>query len=248
MMKKVVLFSVCTLLLLSSCGTYAGAGAYTGSTLGSILGSAIGGIAGGPRGSDIGTIVGMAGGAIVGAAVGDAAEKAEQQKYEVYKQQRSQRRGINQRDDSGFDPTNSGDDRIVFSEGDGYPEAVHRDVAAQPRLLVRNARIIDTNRDGVLTRGECCTVVFEIMNNSPHTAYNVQPVVLDVSRNKHLHISPNLRIESIAPGKGIRYSATIKADNRLKNGQAVIRVGVTQGANEAAGQWKELTVVTRKRR
>lgn len=247
-MKKVLIFSVSTLLLLSSCGTYAGAGAYTGSTLGSILGSAIGGITGGARGSDIGTIVGMAGGAIVGAAIGDASEKAEQQKYEAYKQQRAQRNAIGQRDDSGFDPNNGGDDRIVFEEGNGYPETDIRDAETRPALQIRHARLLDTNKDGILTRGEYCTVVFEIMNTGGRTAYNVQPVVLDVTRNKHLHISPNLRVESIAPGKGIRYSATIKADNRLKNGHAVIRVGVAQGRNEVPGQWKELTIVTRKRR
>lgn len=70
-MKKTMVLSVTALvLLLSSCGTYAGAGAYAGAGLGSILGSAIGGIAGGWRGSDVGAIVGMAGGAILGAAIG----------------------------------------------------------------------------------------------------------------------------------------------------------------------------------
>ena len=62
-------------LLLSSCSSYTGAGAYTGAQFGSILGSAIGGISGGPRGSDIGTIVGMAGGAMVGATIGNAADR-----------------------------------------------------------------------------------------------------------------------------------------------------------------------------
>ena len=70
-------------LLLGSCDSYTGAGAYMGSSLGSVLGSAIGGIAGGPRGSDIGTLVGAATGAVVGAAVGDAADQnARQQQHE----------------------------------------------------------------------------------------------------------------------------------------------------------------------
>ena len=60
-MKKSMIWAVSAVMLVSSCDTYTGAGAYAGSTLGSILGSAIGGISGGARGSDIGSIVGMAG-------------------------------------------------------------------------------------------------------------------------------------------------------------------------------------------
>ena len=65
-MKRTLVLSVGAILLLSSCGSYAGVGAYTGGSFGSIIGSAIGGIAGGPRGSDIGTLIGLAGGAVVG--------------------------------------------------------------------------------------------------------------------------------------------------------------------------------------
>lgn len=68
-MKKIMFFVACSSLLLSSCDTYTGSGAYAGATFGSILGSAIGGLSGGPRGSDMGTIIGMAGGAAVGAAI-----------------------------------------------------------------------------------------------------------------------------------------------------------------------------------
>lgn len=58
-MKKMMVLAVGATLLLSSCSSNTGAGAYTGAQFGSILGSAIGGISGGPRGSDIGTIVGL---------------------------------------------------------------------------------------------------------------------------------------------------------------------------------------------
>ena len=55
-MKKILVISVSTLLVLSSCGTYAGSGAATGGYFGSIIGSAIGGITGGWRGSDVGQL------------------------------------------------------------------------------------------------------------------------------------------------------------------------------------------------
>ena len=85
-MKKTLIFMIGVTLLLSSCDTYTGAGAYTGGMFGSILGSAIGGITGGPRGSDVGTVIGMVGGAVIGAAVGSAADKQEEQEREAYYQ------------------------------------------------------------------------------------------------------------------------------------------------------------------
>ena len=57
-MKKVILLMLCSSLVMSSCDTYTGSGAYAGGSIGSILGSAIGGLSGGPRGSDMGTILG----------------------------------------------------------------------------------------------------------------------------------------------------------------------------------------------
>ena len=132
-MKKLLVISVSTMLMLSSCGTYAGSGAATGGYFGSIVGSAIGGITGGWRGHDIGSLVGLAGGAVVGAAIGAAADNAEQQKYEDYKAQRQERiRNMQRRDapeleyddDSGFDSSNSGDDRLFgFDENFGSTPA-----------------------------------------------------------------------------------------------------------------------------
>ena len=90
-MKKMLFVLAVSTMLLSSCSTYTGQGAYTGATLGSILGSAIGGISGGWHGSHVGEIVGMAGGAVVGAAIGSAADKKEAERYEAYRRQHEQR-------------------------------------------------------------------------------------------------------------------------------------------------------------
>lgn len=278
-MKKLIIalkssvFLMSSVLLMSSCATYAGQGAATGAAFGSILGSAIGGISGGWRGHDIGTIVGMAGGAAVGAAVGAAADQNEQRKYEAYRQQREQRRygsyGNQQSsysDESGFDSTNSGDDRISF-DGAGPSGRQGGYTAASPRsydpttqsvepgysvnynslIEIRNARFIDSSRDGVITRGEECKITFEVMNRSSKVLYDVQPTVIDVSGNKHIHISPNLHVESIAPNSGIRYTASILADRKLKDGEIVIRIGVTQGNKQITSQMQEFVLKTCKR-
>lgn len=272
-MKKIVLLLTGVALLLSSCGTYTGQGAYMGGSFGSILGSAIGGISGGWRGHEVGKIVGMAGGAVVGAAIGAAADQKAAERVEDYRQQKAAQRDYDNRrsgygnyDNSGFDSSNSADDRIDF-DGAGPRDGHGRYSAAKPRTFdptkstvapgynvrynesieIRNARIVDADRDGVIRAGEECKVTFEIMNHSDKILYDVQPTVLEVSGNKRIYISPNLHVESIAPHSGVRYTATVKADRKLKDGQAVIRVAVAQGHREITSQVEEFVVETRRK-
>ena len=265
-MKKVLTLALGATLVLSSCDTYTGVGAVTGAQFGNVIGSAIGGITGGWRGSDWGSLIGTAAGAAAGAAIGAAVDQSQQQKYDDYAAARAERRsrqtyerssqrstgrdygynnsGSYDANNSGsygansgevFDPTNSDDDRIAF------------DMPVSEPIVIRRAELTDANGDGVLKRGEECTVRFEIMNNSDKTVYDICPMVDDITGNKHVHVSQNLRIESIAPHQGVRYSATILADNRLKDGEVNIRVGVMQGNKEITSQTREFRLVTRKR-
>lgn len=257
-------------LLLGSCGTYTGDGALAGGTIGAVLGSSIGGIAGGWRGHDIGTVVGLASGAVVGAAVGAAAEQQEKEAYARYQNDRTYRSGAaSQRDyggDSGYSASGGGDDRIDFNapgprgSQPGYSASAPRSYTPTPstvgpgyrvrtndKIEIRNARIIDADHDHVLRSGEECQITFEIMNHSEQTIYDVQPTVFDTTGNKHIHISPNLHVESIAPHSGVRYTASIRADHRLKDGTAVIRVAVAQGNREITSQVQEFALETRRR-
>jgi len=236
-MKKMFILSLGLLLMMSSCGTYEATGAYTGAQFGSIIGSAIGGITGGWRGHDVGTLIGMAGGAAVGAAIGRAADEKAEQRYAERVQQRTQRYA----DDSGFDPEGRGDDRIMI---DGFSSAPP---SAPARLEISNARLLDASHDGCLTRGESARVVFEISNPSSQPVYGVQPSVIEITGNKHIHISENILVESILPNQSIRYTAQVKADNRLKDGEAVIRVSVFQAGREITSQARNFKVVTTKR-
>lgn len=257
-MKKIMLFVACSSLLLSSCDTYTGSGAYAGATFGSILGSAIGGLSGGPRGSDMGTIIGMAGGAAVGAAIGSQADqKSQQQRESVYRDRshhdhHSYQDGVYQQsspvysNDEIFDSTNFGDDRIYdFNDRDytgSYSaqqpvatipsstlEELGQNYAYSSSLEIMNARFVDSNEDNTLNRNETAKVIFEIRNNGPHMLYDVVPTVIETTGNKHIFISPSVHVESIAPGHVIRYTAMVKADNRLRNGTACFCVSVIQG-------------------
>lgn len=267
MKKSMVVVLSAAVLLTGSCDTNMGMGAYTGSSLGGILGSAIGGIAQGPRGSDIGTLVGMAGGAIIGGAIGSAQDRKQEAELERHKRDRAARRqagsstalGNAQAQSvtcdteasssygSGFDASNSGDDRIYdFSSSDytgdytaQQPETTMPlqssvDELAQglkysPSIEIVNARFVDDNQDGKIQRGELCKVIFEVMNRGTQPVYDVQPTVVEATGNKHIFVSPNMHVEQIDPGKGIRYTALVKADKRLKEGTAKFCVSVIQG-------------------
>lgn len=255
-MKKYSILFMTSLLLLCSCGTYTGSGAYVGGSFGSILGSAIGGLAGGPRGSDIGTIIGMAGGAVVGGTIGSQADLQQQNRRDRIDQQQHQSRiyapSQNSRVDdvnegSGFDSSNSGDDRLYDFNGNDYtdnysaqqpifriPNSSIEGLGSSsytysPNLEIVHARFVDANQDNRLNRNETCKVIFEVMNRGTQTVYNVVPTVVETTGNKHIFISPNIHVERIDPGKGVRYTAMVKADSRLKDGIAQFCVSVVYG-------------------
>lgn len=281
-MKKSFMILLSSALLLSSCGTYTGSGAYVGGSFGSILGSAIGGIAGGPRGSDIGTIIGMAGGAAVGATIGSQADqqqekRREQRRERIYNQ--TQNRQSSYQDDayqqslylndsnvgSGFDSSNSGDDRLYDFNGPDYTgnytaqqptsqlpsksstvdEISSSQLEYSPQLEIVNARFVDENLDGKLNRNETCKVIFEIINRGTRPVYDVVPTVLEVTGNKHIYISPNIHVEKIDAGKGIRYTAVVKSDSRLKEGNAKFCVSVIHG-DRAISKVNEFNIPTTK--
>jgi len=268
-----VLMTVCAGLLLSSCGTYTGSGAYAGASFGSILGSAIGGISDGPRGADIGTVVGMVGGAVIGGAIGNAADRQREADLEQYKRDKASRAESRSRsrseqtyeesgvEDSGFDSSNSGDDRIYDFSGSDYNgtysaqqpttsmpdessvDEITENLSYTPSLEIRNARFVDGNQDGVINSDEVSKVIFEIYNRGGNPVEDVVPTVIETTGNRHLWVSPSIHVERIAPGKGIRYTAIVKADKSLRKGQAQFCVSVVQGG-KAISKVSEFNIPT----
>lgn len=249
-MKKVILLMLCSSLVMGSCDTYTGSGAYAGGSIGSILGSAIGGLSGGPRGSDMGTIIGMAGGAVVGAVIGSQADQAQADREAAYQQDRVERRSGSDYSNTPvtdnpeiFDSSNGGDDRLYDFKGKDYtgdysaqqpttsmPSATVEELGARfsysPTLEIVNARFVDDNEDNCLNRNETCKVIFEILNRGHEPVYDVVPTVVETTGNKHIFISPSIHVEKISPGSGVRYTAMVKADRKLKDGMARFCVSV----------------------
>lgn len=264
-MKKFFITAICFSLLLSSCDTYTGSGAFAGGSMGSVLGSAIGGLAGGPRGSDMGTLIGMAGGAMIGAAVGSQADQREQQRYDQRQQRLEERRertrSYSEVQEQVFDSTNSGDDRLYDFNGKDYTgsysaqqpttsmpssrvDELGTRFSYSPNLEIVNARFVDDNEDNVLNRNETCKLIFEVMNRGSQTVYDVVPTVVETTGNKHIYISPSVHVEKIEPGMGVRYTAMVKSDNRLKDGTARFCVSVIHGG-QAISKVNEFNIPTR---
>ena len=129
-----------------------------------------------------------------------------------------------------IDESNSGDDRIDFDTDNDdsdtqQPVSSSADNAApQQKLELRNVVFSDDSHDGVLSGDETGTVVFELFNRSSAMVTDVVPTVQAEKGAGNISISPSIRVESIAPGHGIRYTATVKAGRKVKDGSVKLYV------------------------
>lgn len=136
------------------------------------------------------------------------------------------------------DTTNSGDDRIDFdvnssstlpnnnpdtsvSMDAGKVEQIYgaNKAAESGKITIKNVRFVETAEHNVLHGGEVGKVKFEMYNETQAPIYNFMPTVVETDGNKRIYISPSVRVENIMPGQGLRYTATVKADKRIKDGE-----------------------------
>ena len=136
------------------------------------------------------------------------------------------------------DTTNSGDDRIDFDVNssstlpNNNPDtSVSMDAskveqiygankaAESGKITIKNVRFEETAEHNVLHGGEVGKVMFEMYNETQAPIYNFMPTVVEADGNKRIYISPSVRVENIMPGQGLRYTATVKADKRIKDGE-----------------------------
>ena len=212
-MNKQLTVILLSALILSGCasGRMGHPGAIVaGASIGGSLGGSIGGLVGehnrgwrgGYRGSAIGNIVGT----IAGAAIGSALTAPKQEPIEEYAYVPEIRERYSQ--------SNSKSGRVRPSQ----PMA---------QLKLRKVRFIDDNRNHAIDAGESSKIIFEIMNEGQEPVYDVVPIVETVGKVKHIGISPSVMVEEILPGEGIRYTATIYAGSKLKDGEITFRVAIS---------------------
>lgn len=254
-------------------GSGALTGGYFGSILGSAIGGIADGPRGSDLGTIVGMAGGAAIGAAIGSQADQAQSERVHEHYDRVQQNRQ--RGYNPYDNNsagnddayyqgGFDSTNSGDDRITFTPNSGNTdnytaaepttsipdnksniEEIPFGVTYTPNIQITNPRFIDVNRDGFLNRGEDAKVTFEIYNRGEQTIYNVIPSVIETTGNRHISITPSIIVESIAPGQGVVYTAFVKADRKLGDGNAKFALAVLQG-KKSISKVTEFNIQTKK--
>lgn len=208
-MKKLIIVILTITTLLSSCGTgrmatdnsgAVFAGAAIGGNVGSAIGGLIGDNSGGRRGSYRGSAIGNIIGTIAGAAIANAATASRRQ------------------EESGY--------RIERSRPFPAPSEVQRAASGFDHLRIQNIRFIDDDRDHIIRSEENSKVIFEIMNESNQTVYNVVPVVAEATGAKRIYLSSSVMIEQIAPHEGVKYTANLYAGKRIKTGEIVIHISI----------------------
>ena len=117
--------------------------------------------------------------------------------------------------------------------------------ANRDALQISNIRFIDNNGDGILQAGETAKITFEIRNRSRHNIRDVRPMVVETTGNRYVMVSPGIEVESIAPGSGIKYTASVMAMKRLKAGELLFQLSTLYG-NDRQSEVKELNIVTQK--
>lgn len=181
------------------------AGAAIGGNVGSLMGGLIGENRHGWHGGYRGSAIGAIVGTIAGAAIGNAASRSQAEADGTYPIERTAPiRAEHSREHS----------------DDMY------------NLRIRNIRFIDDNRDHAISSGESSKIIFEIINEGKRTVFNVVPVVEELTGMKRIYISPSVMVESIAPHNGVKYTATLTAGKRIKEGEIVIRVAVADNFGE----------------
>ena len=132
-------------------------------------------------------------------------------------------------------------------QDDGAEEEYDNYAPAYSGLHVTNLRFIDENRNHTIDAEEDSKLVFDVVNDGDTPAYNVTPIIEEVTGMKHILISPAQQIAYMPVGNTIRYTATIRGGRRLKTGEAVFRVYTTE-SNGVMSRTHEFSLPTQKRK
>ena len=113
-------------------------------------------------------------------------------------------------------------------------------------LRITNIRFIDDNRNQIIDAEENCKLIFDIVNEGDVSAYNITPIIEEVTGVKYIGISQSVQISYLPQFEKVRYTATIVGGKRLKTGEAVFRV-YTIESNGSVSDAHEFSLPTQKR-
>lgn len=114
-------------------------------------------------------------------------------------------------------------------------------------LRIKNIRFIDDNRNQAIDANEDSKIIFEIFNEGNRSIYGIVPEVTEVSGIKHLQISPSVIIKVLQPGERVRYTTTVSAGKRLKDGSATFVIHACDDTGSCSPE-REFSITTQKRK
>lgn len=240
-MRKMI-FILFSAILLSGCSPYGMQGnpaaVQAGAAIGGVLGAIVGDRAGGYNGSQFGALIGT----VAGAAIGNAATTPREDSYQVDEYYiKSRPSAPRYKNSSRYRGDSRYEDDFRY---EGQPHDENTPFASGLRII--NLRFIDDNRNHMIDAEEDSKLVFDIVNDGDVPAYNVTPIIEEVSGMKHLLVSSSAQIAYMPVGNQIRYTATIRGGRKLKAGEAQFRVYATE-SNGAMTEMHEFSLPTQKR-
>ncbi|MBQ3121022.1 MAG: hypothetical protein IJC08_00265 [Bacteroidaceae bacterium] len=191
---------------------------------GATLGGAIGGLTSrSPRGHFMGTTIGAISGAAIGAiATSPRRQTANREEYENSRSLENKKK------------------KVETKRTLGSLSGLKKDV----RIV--NVKFLGTSGGATLSSGETATVSYDIINVTSGNIPMLVPKMEFKHKAKNITISPMQSIVDLPSGEGVRYTVTITAGERIKNGDNAVLLYLSADDGATFTLMNELPFETRK--
>lgn len=191
---------------------------------GATLGGAIGGLTSrSPRGHFMGTTIGAISGAAIGAiATSPRRQTANREEYENSRSLENKKK------------------KVETKRTLGSLSGLKKDV----RIV--NVKFLGTSGGATLSSGETATVSYDIINVTSGNIPMLVPKMEFKHKAKNITISPMQSIVDLPSGEGVRYTVTITAGKRIKNGDNAVLLYLSADNGATFTLMNELPFETRK--
>ena len=191
---------------------------------GATLGGAIGGLTSrSPRGHFMGTTIGAISGAAIGAiATSPRRQTANREEYENSRSLENKKK------------------KVETKRTLGSLSGLKKDV----RIV--NVKFLGTSGGATLSSGETATVSYDIINVTSGNIPMLVPKMEFKHKAKNITISPMQSIVDLPSGEGVRYTVTITAGKRIKNGDNAVLLYLSADDGATFTLMNELPFETRK--
>lgn len=121
-------------------------------------------------------------------------------------------------------------------------EDFQKHISQEAELEIRNVRFIGKDHVQGIKSKQTAYISFEIFNIGNRPAWGVRPVVEQTSQEKGLEVSPTVAIEQIRQGKGMRYTAMVRTNKRIKAKEVAFKIYALYGKEDKQSKPKTLIV------